>query len=385
MLPLTIWMNYPSFYQGDLFRTLIASGEVDLQVVFAKGLTPDRLQLGWQDDLKDYPYSFLDKRQPISHAMRLAWSQRHRIHIVNGLWAEPAFAAALLVFAFSGSQYAIYSEAPDPFMYRSAIKRLLRTCFGKVIVSQATGALPISHLAFEFYKRLGMREQDLYPFGYFRSRGRVASRSADPTSRKGIEIIFVGQIIHRKGIDLLVEAMLPLFDEHPDMHLTIVGEGEMIAALQEHISTLKLTERVVFEGVLPPYKIPSRVVQADLLVLPSRWDGWGVVVNEAFSVGVPVIVSERCGAADLVHEGSNGYVFRSEDVEDLRTCLRQFLDRQMDWPGFRARASAMGSKISIDEVTSYLIKSLKHMCGLVNERTAPPWMELDLSPNRIES
>ena len=46
MLTLTVWMNYPSFYQGDLFRSLLASGQVDLQVIFAKRLTADRLQLG---------------------------------------------------------------------------------------------------------------------------------------------------------------------------------------------------------------------------------------------------------------------------------------------------------------------------------------------------
>lgn len=384
MLPLTIWMNYPSFYQGDLFRTLIASGEVDLRVIFAKGLTADRLQLDWRNDLEGYPYVFIDKRRPLRDAMRLAWSQRRRVHIVNGLWAEPAFMAALLVFASAGCTFAIYSEAPDPFMYRSTMKRMLRASFGKMIVRRAAGALPISRMAVEFYKRLGMREQALYPFGYFRARGSMASPSADSTSPKGVEIIFVGQVIHRKGIDLLVEAMLPLFDERPDLYLTIVGEGEMAAALRERVRTLKMTGRIVFEGVLPPDKIPARVARADLLVLPSRWDGWGVVVNEAFSAGVPVIVSAHCGAADLVHHGSNGYIFRAEDREDLRACLRQFLDRQGDWPGFRARAAAMGNKISVDEAARYLIKSLKHMCGTLDERAAPPWTEPDLSQNLIE-
>src|SRR6266498_4731817 len=96
MLPLTIWMNYPSFYQGDLFRSLIASKQVDLQVIFAKRLTADRLQLRWEDDLRGYPYRFIDKRHRLYDALRLAWTQRERIHIVNGVWAEPAFTAALL-------------------------------------------------------------------------------------------------------------------------------------------------------------------------------------------------------------------------------------------------------------------------------------------------
>src|SRR2546423_12890186 len=109
MLPLTVWMNYPSFYQGDLFRSLLASAQVDLQVIFAKRLPADRLQLGWDEDLHGYAYRFLDPRHRLSDARRLAWAARRRLHIVNGIWAEPAFTAALLTLAAARSRYAIYS------------------------------------------------------------------------------------------------------------------------------------------------------------------------------------------------------------------------------------------------------------------------------------
>lgn len=376
MFELTIWMNYPSFYQGDVFRALVSSGEVDLQIIFAKDLTPDRLDLGWQNDLAGFPHRFLEGRNKIADAVRIARSQRHRFHIINGFWTEPSFAAALVALTFSRSRFAIYSEAPDPALPRSIGKRLLQAVFGRVLAPNAAGALSISHLAVEFYRKLGVREQAVYPFGYFRSYPPLRDDHASSKNENRIEVIFAGQLIHRKGIDLLLSAMLPFFNQNPNLFLTVIGSGDLLTSLEEEVAALGLTDRVVFEGVIPPDKIRERVAIADVLALPSRWDGWGVVVNEALSVGVPVIVSDRCGAADLVHHGINGYVFRSEDVADLRACLGDFLNRRVDWPRFRAESAATGDRISSEEVTPYLIKCLKHMTGATSERPSPPWAQL---------
>lgn len=376
MLQLTIWMNYPSFYQGDVFRDMVSSGEVDLQVIFAKDLPLDRLDLGWRNDVAGFPYRFLDERHKIAEAVRIARSQRDRLHIINGFWTEISFAAALVALTLTGSRFAIYSEAPDPAVPRSISKRLLQAAFGKVLASRATGALSISHLAVDFFRKLGMREQVVYPFGYFRSYPQLPDDQARLKNENRIEVIFAGQLIHRKGIDLLLSAMLPFFKVIPNLFLTVIGSGELMTSLHEEVAALGIKDRVAFEGVMPPDKIRERVAIADVLALPSRWDGWGVVVNEALSVGVPVIVSDRCGAADLIHKGINGYVFRSEDVADLRTCLGDFLTRRVDWPRFRAESAAIGDRISSEEVTPYLIKCLKHMTGAISERPSPPWTPL---------
>ena len=372
-------MNYPSFYQGDLFRSLIASEQVDLQVIFAKRLTADRLQLRWEDDLHGYPYRFIDKRERMRDAIRLAWGQRRRIHIVNGIWAEPAFAAALTTLACAGSAYAIYSEAPEPDARRSLTKRVLRTGLGRLLVARANGVLAISRLAQAFYRRLGAPAQAIYPFGYFRSRARWQTADAGANKAAVSEIIFAGQMITRKGLDLLIEALQPICNEYPDVILTLIGGGELLPELQARVAALGLGGRVFFEGSMAPENIPARLATADLLVLPSRWDGWGVVVNEAFSVGVPVIASDQCGAADIIHHKSNGYIFRSGDVTDLHACLRDFLNRKTDWLRLRANARMMGERISTEAVTPYLIECLRHMMGHRDERPVPPWSELPIA------
>lgn len=374
MLHLTIWMNIPSFHQGALFRALSARDDVELQVVFAKVLPNERLDLGWHSDLTGYSYRFLDERHRTADAIRLARSQTDRIHIINGLWAEVAFSAALLTLAISGSPYVIYSEAPDPGQRRSAVKRLFQRVFGKLLAPRATGVLTVSHLAAEFYGSLNVGEREIYPFGYFRSSVRSRMNLRDSAEHNRTEVVFVGQIIHRKGIDLLLEAIHPLLELYPTLSLIVIGRGEMEVSIRERAAALGVLDRVVFEGVIPSTSIPARLAAADLLVLPSRFDGWGMVVNEALSVGTPVIVSDRCGAADLVQNEVNGYVFRGEDIADLRRCLSDFLSKEVSWASLRANAADTGDRISAEVAAGYLIDCLKHMTGVLQQRPSPPWV-----------
>jgi glycosyltransferase involved in cell wall biosynthesis len=377
MLKLTMWLVVPSFYQGDVLRALVATGELDLEAIFARPLPEDRIQLGWENDLAGYSFRFLNETNRIMDAVRLVWSRRDRIHMVNGMWMEPSFAAALTALAATGGTYAIYSEAPDPNISRSVAKKLFATAFGRMIVARASGFFPVSHLGVEFFKRLRARPENIYPYGYFRSHSKPSDSSMWRDDEDRIEVVFLGQVVQRKGIDVLLEAMKPLFEEHPTLYLTIIGAGDLLDGTRRQVDSSDLMRRIEFEGTLPSHQVLSRLKNADLLVLPSRWDGWGIVINEAFAVGMPVVVSNRCGASELVRNGVNGYVFRNEDVVDLRACLKRFLTQREEWASFRAASSTMAEKISAEAVAPYLIKSLKHMVGLLDEQPTPPWMQSD--------
>jgi hypothetical protein len=94
MLPVTIWMNMPSFYQDDLFREL--SSKVDLRVVYDHAMTDDRRELGWGEVKSEYQSRVLDQDHKLHQAVSIAHSERGRIHVINGIWAERAFAAVAL-------------------------------------------------------------------------------------------------------------------------------------------------------------------------------------------------------------------------------------------------------------------------------------------------
>jgi glycosyltransferase involved in cell wall biosynthesis len=100
-----------------------------------------------------------------------------------------------------------------------------------------------------------------------------------------------------------------------------------------------------------------------------------MVINEALAVGVPVMVSDQCGASDLIRHGVNGYVFRSEDAQALCDCLRHFLNQQPEERrAMRRAARVTGESVAADIAARYLIDCLKHMTGILNEKPVAPWL-----------
>jgi glycosyltransferase involved in cell wall biosynthesis len=109
-------------------------------------------------------------------------------------------------------------------------------------------------------------------------------------------------------------------------HLVFAGEGPMRLELEAEARLLGINGRVRFIGFANQTQLPEIYRASDLMVLPSEYEPFGVVVNEAMLCGCPVIVSDRVGAGyDLITPGQNGFVFPFGDVESLAAILRQAL------------------------------------------------------------
>lgn len=129
-------------------------------------------------------------------------------------------------------------------------------------------------------------------------------------SGQGFNYLFVGSLTTEKGIDLLISAFKGI--KVPDKTLTLVGakHGSLPDRFEE-------VPGVTFAGYLFSDSLRDAYQRADVLVLPSRWDGFGLVVAEAMATGTPVIVSSAVGAKDLVKHGENGWVFESDNAAAL--------------------------------------------------------------------
>ena len=88
-----------------------------------------------------------------------------------------------------------------------------------------------------------------------------------------------------------------------------------------------MRSRIRYEGFQAPDALPHFFSQADVFVLPSRYDGWGVVVNQALGAGLPIIASDQVGAArDLVRENENGFRFPAGNTSALGETMRRFIN-----------------------------------------------------------
>ncbi len=155
----------------------------------------------------------------------------------------------------------------------------------------------------------------------------AAFAAARSTGREGVVLLFCGQMIARKGVDLLLQSFAILVDEGLPVHLTLIGRAGDLPSFLNSVSPLART-RINYCGFLQPERLPEVFSQADVFVLPSRHDGWGVVVNQALGAGLPVVVSDAAGASETIASGINGLVVPAGDQDALTSALRQLCTDQ---------------------------------------------------------
>lgn len=132
------------------------------------------------------------------------------------------------------------------------------------------------------------------------------------------EVLFVGRLIERKGVGFLLEAFQ--LQKSDSIRLTIVGTG----ALEEKVvEAARKDPRIRYEGFVAPECLPRYYHRSDILVLPTLYDLWGLVVNEAMNAGLPIIATDRAGAAgEIALDGVNGYIVPAGDSWALAQAIQ---------------------------------------------------------------
>ncbi len=137
-------------------------------------------------------------------------------------------------------------------------------------------------------------------------------------------IAFCAKLQRRKAPEDLLDAFIKT--DMKNSYLLYVGEGPLRSSLEKKCVEREINDRVKFLGFINQSKLPEVYTSADLFVLPSAFEPFGVVVNEAMLCGCPVIVSDQVGAAhDLVIPGETGYIFPHGDIDFLSEILRKIL------------------------------------------------------------
>jgi glycosyltransferase involved in cell wall biosynthesis len=153
--------------------------------------------------------------------------------------------------------------------------------------------------------------------------------------------------------------------------LVLAGEGPLRASLEAEATTLGVAGRVRFLGFANQTQLPAIYTSADLMVLPSMYDAFGVVVNESMLCGCPVVASDHVGAArDLIEHGRTGFVYPCGDTDALAAILRQALQNRGQLLAMggaaRARMESWSPRENIDaavEAISRGVARVKRVAG----------------------
>lgn len=222
-----------------------------------------------------------------------------------------------------------------------SVKRI-RGFFKKIIIKGADKYIAYGKEAKKYLEYFGARAEDIYiatntvDVGYFRNE--VFRYRTKENFRKEREkypkllLLYVGQLIERKGVGQVLKALNILRD--PEIGFIIVGSGPEEENLKKFCQKNSL-KNVYFEGFHQQEELPKYYALADVFVLPSFEEVWGLVVNEALASGLYVLCSEYAGAGyDIITE-ENGKIFDPSNIgqivayiKGLKNNLRRIKDRR---------------------------------------------------------
>lgn len=322
--------NIPSPYRVDFFNEL--GKYCDLTVVFEGDFATDRDSKWYTAEIKTFKPVFLNGIRVgadkfLSFGVLKLFKEKWDF-IITGMYSTPTIMLAI--------EYMRIKRIPFLFNADGGFAReenKFNFWFKKHFVSSASAWLSTGKATTDYLVHYGADREKcyIYPFTSVNEseirkiaiteEEKIFLREKNEVKEKKC-IVSVGQFIKRKGFDILIKAARDLPD---DVGVYIIG-GEPTKEMLD-LKTECGLENLHFVGFKTKEELSEYYKVADLFVLPTREDIWGLVVNEAMSYGLPVITTNKCiSGLEMVVDGKIGYIVETENVEQLNVAINKAFD-----------------------------------------------------------
>jgi len=203
---------------------------------------------------------------------------------------------------------------------RSKIEFLFKTWYYKKFYKDQISRYSFLAIgnAKRFLKEIGVSDSSILDFNYYI---KYSETNSFENENKLFTFIFIGSLDKRKNLIEFFQALKHINEN--SYRVLVVGNGPLRSYLERY--SKDICRKIEWIGTISIDKIPVILSGSDCLILPSKHDGYGVVCNEALTQGVPVICSDRCGAAAIVANAPYSYVYQSGDVLSLSELLKMKL------------------------------------------------------------
>lgn len=350
-----VWRG-PSPYRVDFFNEL--GKYCDLTVLFE--MKPrdisDKNQSWFKENYVNFKAIYLKGRKLLGKVwfchdvFSFIKNMKKADVVVVGMYSTMTQSLLLLCLKFLRIKYILNSDGgfiKQESMLTRAIKRFL--------IGGASAYLSSSNSTNKYLQFYGAKSTIcIYPFtSAFEYEIKQKSNLRDKTYLKNklgikeqIVVLFTGQFIHRKGIDILLKSCERLPN---NCGIYIVGG----TPTNEYLS---LVEQLNLQNIhFVPFKTPKELQDyysvADIYVLPTREDIWGLVINEAMAYGLPVITTDNCLAGlELIEDGKNGYIVETNNPKQLSNRLNKLVSDE----GLRTEMS----KNNKQKIRDYTIENM---------------------------
>lgn len=259
--------------------------------------------------------------------VRLLRSERW--DLIHAHWLIPQGLVALLARMLCRSRVPLIctSHGGDLFALRSAplqaLKRaVMQACAAVTVVSEAMRAQVLS-------MGIAPEKVSVIPMGVDLQQRFTLDPNGPP--RLMHELLFVGRLVEKKGVDLLLRALPPILETHPETRLVIAGGGPLEPDLRCLAEGLGLLDRVEFRGMLKQEELPTLYRHATLFVAPFRiarsgdQEGLGLVLVEASGCGCPVICGNVSAVQDVIEDDYTGVLVNPDETAELADAIVKLL------------------------------------------------------------
>jgi glycosyltransferase involved in cell wall biosynthesis len=352
MRRLAIVTTHPIQYYAPLFREL--AKHLSIKVFYtwsqSKGKIFDEdfgIERQWDIPLLEgYSYTFVNNIA--THPGSSHFTGIKNPSLIKEVEAWNPDAILIFGWAFiSHLKALLYFHKKVPLLFRGdstlldespgfSVKKIVRRYFLKWVYRHIDYALYVGKANKQYFIAHGVKEHQLIFAPHAIDNKRFADSAADVQEKSkslGIDagdivFLFAGKLIKKKNPDFLIRSFLKVARNKSSVKLIIAGNGELKEFLKQQYAQ---DNNVIFLNFQNQTAMPALYKTADVFVLPSQGPGetWGLAVNEAMACSKALLVSDKCGcAADLVQAGVNGYLFKSNDEEDISTKIYLMLDKQ---------------------------------------------------------
>jgi len=298
----------PSPYQVELFNEIETQRDCDLKIGYLRRRDPHR---HWKQS--DIRHEWIDVSGAVSQAREAA---RDADLVVFNYYQH---ANATELIAARRGPWCFWGERPG-FHQPAWAGRLLRKWKLAKLHGSSVPIWGIGKFAVDEYRKEFGPRRSYFNLPYFSDLARfeIPKRASEGER----VFLFSGSLIARKGVDLVARAFVKLAAEMPHVRLKIVGDGELRQSLAQTLEPV--IARVEFAGFKDWDELPELYSSADVLCVPSRYDGWGLVVPEGLAAGLPVIATDRMGAAlEFIESGVNGWLISADDETPVLRAMRE--------------------------------------------------------------
>ena len=379
-MKVALFSNFLNHHQLPLCKALSAREDVEFKFVACERISDDRLEMGYVDMNKQYPFVVRAYETP-DEAIRIAESYDAVIFGASPLeYLKLRMDKGLLSFRFAERSF-------KKGTWRRFIPTTRRKMAEGYTNYKGKNLFVLCASAYTSYdlSLCGFPEEKCFKWGYFPA---VEERAVDSLinmkrENKVPQLLYAGRLLRLKRVIDMVKAVHSLVNKGINIHFTIIGDGETKKEISDYIAKHSLGEHITMLPFMSPEAVREYMDKSDIYIFGSDFnEGWGAVVNEAMNSACALVVSHAVGsAAYLVNNGENGFIYECGNVKDLVSKLKTLLvdaalREQLGINAYNTMNDAWSAKIASDR----LIELCK---GLLRNGDIPEFSSGPCSPAGI--